>query len=69
MAGLAGSVMVSPTLVSATSFDGGDEEADFAGGELLDFDGFGCEDAHGFDVEGASVGHEPDAAGRCVGRR
>ncbi len=41
-------------------FDGGDEEADFAGGELLDFDGLGSEDAHGFDVEDLAVRHEAD---------
>ncbi len=34
-------------------FDGGDEEADFAGGELGELDGLGGHDAHGFDVEHA----------------
>ena len=33
--------------------DGGNEEADFAGGELGDRDGLGGHDAHGLDVEAA----------------
>ena len=41
-------------------FDGGDEEADFAGGKLLDLDGLGSEDAHGLDVEDFAVPHEAD---------
>ena len=38
--------------------DGGDEEADFAGGELLDLDGLGGEHAHRLDVEDLVVPHE-----------
>ena len=51
----AGSTMVSPTLVSADVLDRRDEEADFARGELGDFDGLGGEHAHGFHVEDAAV--------------
>ena len=40
--------------------DGGDEEADFAGGELGDLDGLGGHDAHALDVEGLAVGHDLD---------
>ena len=40
--------------------DGGDEEADFAGGELEDLDGLGGHDAHGVDFEAAVVGHDFD---------
>ena len=41
-------------------FDGGDEEADFAGGEFGDLDGLGGHDAHGVDFEAAVVGHDLD---------
>ena len=40
-------------------FDGGDEEADLASGELGELDGLGGHDAHGVDVELLAVGHRP----------
>ena len=41
-------------------FDGGDKEADLAGGELGELDGLGGHDAHAFDVELLAVGHDLD---------
>ena len=52
--------------------DVGDDEADFSGDELVDFDGLGGEDAESFGVESGAIPPEADAislSSACLERR
>ena len=58
--GPSSSVMVSPILASATFLMLAIDEADFAGGEFVDFDGLGREHAEGFHFVHLPVRPQPD---------
>ena len=51
----------------AYGFDGGAEEANLAGGEFGDLNGFGRQDPNGLDIEGLAVGHEADVLALAQG--